>query len=295
MQKERKGTALKQRRVNRRLVALGAAGVIVFLLMVMLSTTVFAAPLATGQQTLPLGQQDCGPATATPPPHSFVPPTPFPTLGISTYFSAVTPTPSPCTATIDHADNAGFTGFCQGDSQAACDDMTSFFLAWSSQQAIVLLLIGILWAVAGTFQDVEGGPAQGIFAHWTIFLQRLKATLLVCFIAWRLGALLQVVDSLWLRHTGDALANYFGLPSSPPVGFLQDGFVVLFITLIQVLLYWVSMRMVFTSAAGVMALAGFSRSTFGEVLGTQMRWITLLFLALELPTLVNVISWIAFG
>jgi hypothetical protein len=195
---------------------------------------------------------------------------------------------------MDQADNAGFTGVCQGASQTACAYLTSFFSNWSSHIALALILAGSLWSLTGLFQSSGSGLERGLTGHWLVFLHRLKATLLIGFLAWRLGSLLQGVESLWQNHTSDAFAAD-GLLAQPPLGFLQDGYIVLFLALVQLLLYWAALQMVFSSLLGVVAFSGLSRHTLGEVMRRQVGWLLVLALALALPTLVSWLTAIDFG
>jgi hypothetical protein len=201
---------------------------------------------------------------------------------------------STCSSTPTDADNAGFTGFCVGASALPCTLIAGFFLSWSTQFIVMTALAGTLWAFTGLFQGTGFSHERGAAASWTSLIVRLKGTMQVCFVFWRLGALLQLVESIWGSHTSEGTTNSQGVPL-PPTSFLHDGYVVLFLVLLQLAIFWISLHMVVASLVGVAAYGGFSRRTLGEVLKEQGLWIALLFVALALPKFLSVFFGIDFS
>jgi hypothetical protein len=193
------------------------------------------------------------------------------------------------------ADTAGSTSFCTGARVAPCAHLATLFQSWATPLAVLVAVIGTLTALAGLFQGsgLGLGREHGPEAGWVSFLQRLKTSLLISFLAWRVGGLLGIVESLWLQHTYDLSGDANGLPL-PPTSFVRDVYVVLFIDLVQLLFFWVVLRMLMTSLHGVAALSGLSKQTFGEVLRAQIKWLVLLSITLLLPLLSTLYS-ITFG
>ncbi len=200
------------------------------------------------------------------------------------------------------ADNAGFantagtTDFCTGARTAPCARLATLFQSWATPLALLVAVIGTLSALAGLFHGngLGSGREQGPEASWAPFLQRLKTALLISFLAWRVGGLLGLVESLWLQHTGEGVTTAEGLPL-PPTSFVRAAYVVLFLDLVQLLLFWVVLRMLMTSLYGVAAFSGLSKHAFGEVLRAQVKWLVLLVLTLVLPPVLSTLYSLMFG
>jgi hypothetical protein len=201
-----------------------------------------------------------------------------------------TATSSPSTSCVPPmatADNSGFTDYCAGPTTEPCDNLAWVFSAWSNWLALALVLLGVLWSLAGVLQ--VGGLHEGHrrASGLTLIFQRVQTTALLGFVVWRLGALEGVVEALLLQHSRDAFASFEGTPSFPPNGFLSDASVILLLVLLQLILFWVSLRMVTSTLLGVLALSGWSRHALGEPLRDLIFWAAVLVGALQLPHLVS--------